>query len=126
MKIGGGECVDLWLELLASCDDGFEKLDRRKSARLERGNCLRCRHVTEIEIEIAHRFRPLVHLYACPVVKRVALQARMLSCQGVAAIATLLVVSNFPTTDSISSPNSSTISAQNASRTDQRNVASGS
>jgi hypothetical protein len=30
IKIGVGECVDLRLELLASCDDGFEKLDRRK------------------------------------------------------------------------------------------------
>jgi hypothetical protein len=62
IKIGVGECVDFRLELLASCDDGFEKLDRRKSARLERGNCLRCRHVTEIEIEIAHLSS---HLSAC-------------------------------------------------------------
>jgi hypothetical protein len=37
---------------------------------------------------------------------------RMLSCQGVAAIATLLDVSNFPTTGTTNSPNSSTISAQ--------------
>ena len=50
VEIGVSECVDLRLELLASCDDRLEKLDWGKLARLERGDRLRCRHVTEVEV----------------------------------------------------------------------------